>query len=477
MKKFRRNLTVRARLFLTSFSLILLVMSFAGFLVSKDLSSYIDQQSKLQALQHANLEGFINQVEWIVFSKMSIALGLAVIISLITAHLSSLTLDRLVRLANELAQGQSDHSFSMQREDEYGKLAQSLNQISIHLEDLVSRVAESRDRFEAVLDAMQEAIIAIGENEHITLANQSAYKLFGWDEKPIGKHITEVIHDKPLLKFIQEKVAMESPWVELELEKGKTLLVRLTLQALNNEEVLVLNDITELRRLETVRKDFVANVSHELRTPISIIKLNIENLLDDPDIEPNMARKFLESIDRNTIRLNNLVSDLLDLSKLESGKYQLQLKNIRLDEEVKRMIESLQDQAQEKEITMINQIQPQMMIYADQRALEQILINLAVNAIKYTPNHGLIHIRAIDEEHDVKVEIEDNGIGVALEHQHRLFERFYRVDLGRSRQQGGTGLGLAIVKHLCVAMHGQVGVKSEAGHGSVFWFRLKKKIG
>ncbi len=452
-------------------------MSLAGFLVVKDLSDFMQAQSRLQLLIHKDLLAFDQQIEWIVFSKMSIALGLAVIISLITAHLSSLTLDRLVRLANELAQGQSDHSFSMQREDEYGKLAQSLNQISIHLEDLVSRVAESRDRFEAVLDAMQEAIIAIDEHEHITLANQSAYKLFAWEEKPIGKHITEVIYDKPLLRFIQERMAMESPWVELELEKGKTLLVRLTLQALNNEEVLVLNDITELRRLEMVRKDFVANVSHELRTPISIIKLNIENLLDDPEIDPQMNRRFLESIDRNTIRLNNLVSDLLDLSKLESGKYQLQPKNIKLGEEVKKMIESLQDQAQEKEITIINQIPAQLMIYADQRALEQILINLTVNAIKYTPNQGMIHMRAIEEEHDIKVEIEDNGIGIAPEHQHRLFERFYRVDLGRSRQQGGTGLGLAIVKHLCVAMNGQVGVKSEAGHGSIFWFKLKKKLG
>ncbi len=559
MKHFVRHLTVRARLFLTSFSLILLVVAIATILLVKDISKWSLQEGQVElekvisqvkiiaqnqcqasnsdplAFQQClndRLDAFfqikqlslipddasvnvqnltqklsmtsnpllapikielqvagkakiyhlisehnhqqrIDDLKGFIYRRILLALGIAIVISLISAHLSSLTLDRLVRLANELAQGQSDHNFSMQREDEYGKLAKSLNQISEHLEGLVSKLAESRDRFEAVLDAMQEAVIALDDHQHITLANQSAYKLFAWEESPIGKHVSSFIKDKALLRFVQEKLALEAPWVEMELEQGRTLLVRLTLQALNNEEVLVLNDITELRRLETVRKDFVANVSHELRTPISIIKLNVENLLDDPDVDEDISRKFLQTIDRNTTRLNNLVSDLLDLSKLESGNYQLHLKHIPLFDEIQRIVESLSDQAQEKEIEILIEIPKDLKILSDLRALEQMMINLIVNAIKYTPNQGKIQIRATAEQQEIKVEIEDTGIGIAPEHQKRLFERFYRVDLGRSRQQGGTGLGLSIVKHLCVAMHGQVGVTSEAGRGSIFWFKLK----
>lgn len=559
MKHFVRHLTVRARLFLTSFSLILLVVAIATVLLIKDISTWsleegrvelekvitqvkmiaqnqcqafnanstqfqqclndrldaffqikqlslipddatVNAQNLTQKLSQSsnpllapiqielqvagkakvyhliseqNHQQRIDDLKGFIYHRISLALGIAIVISLISAHLSSLTLDRLVRLANELAQGQSDHNFSMQREDEYGKLARSLNQISEHLEGLVSKLAESRDRFEAVLDAMQEAVIALDDRQHITLANQSAYKLFAWEESPIGKHVSAFIKDKALLQFVQEKLALEAPWVEMELEQGRTLLVRLTLQALNNEEVLVLNDITELRRLETVRKDFVANVSHELRTPISIIKLNVENLIDDPDLDLEMTRKFLQTIDRNTTRLNNLVSDLLDLSKLESGNYQLHLKHIPLLDETQRIVESLADQALEKEIEIQLDMPKNLKILSDLRALEQMMINLIVNAIKYTPNQGKIKIRASAEQQEIKVEIEDNGIGIAPEHQKRLFERFYRVDLGRSRQQGGTGLGLSIVKHLCVAMNGQVGVTSEAGRGSIFWFKLK----
>jgi two-component system phosphate regulon sensor histidine kinase PhoR len=237
---------------------------------------------------------------------------------------------------------------------------------------------------------------------------------------------------------------------------------------------LVLHDVTEMRRLEAVRRDFVANVSHELRTPVSVIRANAETLLDGALEDEKRARTFLDALVRNADRLSRILADLLDLSRLEAGRYALDLEPIALSPAVEKVVELVETRAKEKSIAVAIDVAPELAAHADARAFEQVLLNLIDNAVKYTPASGHILVSARRVEELIRVEVTDDGPGIEPRHRARLFERFYRVDPGRSRDVGGTGLGLAIVKHLVESMGGRVGMEPAAGapHGSTFWVTL-----
>jgi two-component system phosphate regulon sensor histidine kinase PhoR len=257
---------------------------------------------------------------------------------------------------------------------------------------------------------------------------------------------------------------------ELEVNGGnkRNILARATPQA-DGGVVVVMHDVTEIRRLETIRRDFVANVSHELRTPVSIIRANAETLLNGALERPDQARRFVDALLRHADRLGRLISDLLDISRIEAGKYPIEPRSLKLAPVVRRIFESVDVRAQTKQMTLSMKIDDDLVLVADAKALEQVLLNLVENAIKYTPERGNIEVHARREGDCVRIEIMDDGPGIDPIHRPRIFERFYRVDPGRSREMGGTGLGLAIVKHLVEAMRGRVGVDGRTPSGSVFW--------
>jgi two-component system phosphate regulon sensor histidine kinase PhoR len=227
-----------------------------------------------------------------------------------------------------------------------------------------------------------------------------------------------------------------------------------------------------MRRLEKVRRDFVANVSHELRTPVSVIQANAETLIDGALTHPTRGPEFLNAILRNAQRLSRLVSDLLDLSRIESGHFNLEIQPTAVSAAVQRAVESIRGLAQRKRLTVETNISSELAVLADGTAFDQVLTNLIVNAVKYTPEDGHVEIRAgraaEGEAGVIHIEVRDDGAGIEPRHRLRIFERFYRVDPGRSREVGGTGLGLSIVKHLVGAMHGEVGVTDNPTGGSVF---------
>jgi two-component system phosphate regulon sensor histidine kinase PhoR len=235
---------------------------------------------------------------------------------------------------------------------------------------------------------------------------------------------------------------------------------------------VVLDDVTEVRRLERVRKDFVANVSHELRTPISVIKANAETLLEGALDDPAAARRFVEGLYRHAERLGRLVGDLLDISRLESGRREMAVEPVALAEVADEVVESLRGEAEAKGVTITSSLPESLELNADAKALEQVFFNLIDNAIKYSPTGSRVELAAVPESTAVRVEVRDDGPGVDPKHRERIFERFYRVDPGRSREMGGTGLGLSIVKHLVEAMGGELGLEPRRPRGSVFWFRL-----
>ncbi|MBW2526010.1 MAG: phosphate signaling complex protein PhoU [Deltaproteobacteria bacterium] len=230
-----------------------------------------------------------------------------------------------------------------------------------------------------------------------------------------------------------------------------------------------------MSEIEELRRDFVANVSHELRTPVAVIRANAETLLAGALEDAQEGRRLAEAIERNAQRLTDLISDLLDLSRIEAGNYGLSLRSLRVSKAVHRALEAVDELARKRDVTVAVDVDPRLYVHADKRGFDQVLINLLDNAVKHTPSGLRVRVRADIHEGGVRVEVEDEGPGVDPRHRDRVFERFFRADRGRSRHKGGTGLGLAIVKHLTDLMNGQVGVRSSREEsGAVFWLVLPR---
>jgi two-component system phosphate regulon sensor histidine kinase PhoR len=293
----------------------------------------------------------------------------------------------------------------------------------------------------------------------------------------VGKTPLEVIRNAELTRLLEaadrsaEPIAGE---VELGELKPRSLLIHAARLADDPGGLLVVFvDVTDLRRLESLRRDFVANVSHELRTPVTAVRTGAETLRRVIETRPETATEFIDIIERNAARLHQLVEDVLDLSKIESRELKLKLESVAVAAVASHVATLLRPTAERKQIEVRVEVPDDLAsVRADRRALEQVLSNLVDNALKYGAQGGKVAVRAAPDGNRVRISVVDNGPGVEAKDLPRLFERFYRVDPGRSRDLGGTGLGLSIVKHLVEAMGGSVDVESTPGRGSTFWFAL-----
>jgi len=238
--------------------------------------------------------------------------------------------------------------------------------------------------------------------------------------------------------------------------------------------ILMLEDVTAMRRLETIRRDFVANVSHELRTPVSIIRANAETLIGGAKDDPRFSTKLIDGLHRNAERLARILTDLLDLSRLDAGQYRVEPVDVDVRGVAEQAIAALERTAGDRQVAVTLAAGDGLVVRADPKALDQVLVNLIDNAIKYSTTGGHAWVEAQPRGDRVRIEIRDDGPGIAPRHRDRIFERFYRVDPGRSREIGGTGLGLSIVKHLVESMGGQVGVDGNEPRGSTFWVELPR---
>ena len=297
-------------------------------------------------------------------------------------------------------------------------------------------------------------------------------------DSALGQPLPRAMGIEALQPLVEEALAGHSSSTEFELVDRRPplrIMAHATPQRRGDGAVVVMHDITEARRLENVRRDFIANASHELRTPVSIIQANTETLLDGAMDDSEVGRGLLEALERNAERLGSLISDLLDLSQLDAGHYALELAPVTLAETATSVLESLEQAILKKRIRVVNEVNSSAQVVADGSALEQVLLNLLHNAVKYTPDGGLVILRDRELDTGMCIEVEDDGPGVPPEHRAHLFERFYRADPGRSRDMGGTGLGLAIVKSLVEAMGGRVGMRPGPRRGAVFWVVLPWK--
>jgi len=419
------------------------------------------------------IEETIGKLRALLLAAAFLGLLVAILMSGLSSHLISRTLRKLVQNAKEIASGDRERRIDVSTQDELGRLAGSFNRMTDELERMLSTLTRERNRFEIVLENMNASVLALDQNHDIVLANQNAHQLLEQDEDLVGKPFLEQFTSPHLKKLVECVDNGEATTIEFDLIGKATprkLLARATPLQKAKGSVIVLQDISELRRLENIRRDFVANVSHELRTPLSIIRANTETLLDGALEDPEYARDFLQALLRHAERLSRLVDDLLDLSRIEANQYKLQVHKTDIKSVMMRVWEALEATSQKKEQVVHWDVEEDVSVNADSQALEQVFFNLLDNAIKYTPEGGKLQITTEHTpENQIKICFSDNGPGLEARHRERIFERFYRVDKGRSRDMGGTGLGLAIVKHLTENMRGKVGVEPAAQGGSVFW--------
>jgi two-component system phosphate regulon sensor histidine kinase PhoR len=327
---------------------------------------------------------------------------------------------------------------------------------------------------------MFEGIMLTNERGEILLLNPSIRKLFFIDSSPEGRKPLEVIRNNAIQEIVDrvlhENREVITQEVSISIPEQKTIMINgvpIVKDNVIEGAVFVFHDITELKRLEEIRKDFVANVSHELRTPISSIKGYAETLLDGKADNEDTVKEFLSIIYQDSNRLANLIDDLLDLSKIESGKMKLEFEPLEILPIVNRCVNVLRKSAKDKSLSVKLDIPANLLkVLGDHKRLSQVFLNLLDNAIKYTPEGGSITVNATSKENIVQVDISDTGIGISEKDMPRIFERFYRVDKARSRELGGTGLGLSIVKHIIQAHNGQIWVQSMLSRGSTFSFTI-----
>jgi two-component system phosphate regulon sensor histidine kinase PhoR len=401
-------------------------------------------------------------------------IALAVVAGSLGSYRMSRSLRDLVDSARALAGGDRAPIGPGSR-DELGRLAGSIHRMSEELGRTMAALAGERNLLETVLGSMGDAVLAVDGETRIRVANPAAARLLRIEGPPEGRLLLEVVR-LPALKELLARATHDAETVAAELElpriPTRRVLVRATPLREPAGHVVVLQDVTEMRQLETVRRDFVANVSHELRTPVSVILGSSETLLDGAMADGASARRFLEAIHGNAERLARLIADLLDLSRIEAGRWAMEVRSVAVDAALGRAAEAVAEPARRKGQSIEVARADGLVVAADPEALDQVLLNLLDNAVKYTPAGGRIRLDARRVDGRVRAEVTDDGPGIELRHQERVFERFYRVDPGRSRDMGGTGLGLSIVKHLVEAMGGQVGFEAVEPHGSRFWLTL-----
>jgi two-component system phosphate regulon sensor histidine kinase PhoR len=381
----------------------------------------------------------------------------------------------LTKTAASIASGDLSRRLTRYPSHEVGDLGRAFDSMADSLQQQIEAVTRARDQLEAVLKGMVEGVLLMDQNDQVLLANRALRNMLGLASDPSGQAASDIIRNADLLAAIAQ--AREGrPLVTGQMRTLgppnrylEVSVVNLAQNKVGAGRVVVLHDITERKRTEEVRRDFVANVSHELRTPLAAIRGSVETLLDGALDSPEDARRFTEMIARHVVRLQRIVQDLLDLAALENGSLSTQFEEVNAGAFCETLVGMVEDMAHMRNVELLCKLPDgEVSFRADRRRLEQAVLNLLDNAIKYTDPGGEVTLSVDKEPGQVAITVSDTGLGISAEHLPRIFERFYRVDKNRSRELGGTGLGLSIVKHLAQTQGGEVEVRSQPGKGSDF---------
>jgi two-component system phosphate regulon sensor histidine kinase PhoR len=433
------------------------------------------------ALPLASVQRALSSVRKTIFLASIFALGLAfALVGVLTGAVIK-PINKIIHVSRKFSEGDFNHKILVDSRDELGQLAATLNKMAASLQDKIGQVEIQNQHLRAILENMVEGIIVSDKSGRIVSANPSVEKIFGVATKDAqGKSFLEVIRNNDLAdimgsvlksaKFISREFSLVWPVRRILRVDASPIFERGVVSGC----LLVIHDITQIRDLETVRRDFVANVSHELKTPLTSIKGFVETLLEGALEDKDNSRHFLQIIQDHSNRLDSLVHDLLDLAYLESPEIRLEKEKVNVKALADDALACFKSHLNKSSIKAENNLADDLIIRVDKDKISQALTNLVDNAIKFNRENGFIKIYNQNSDTNVMIAVEDSGIGIPKKDIPRIFERFYRADKARSRELGGTGLGLAIVKHIVELHNGSVGVESTEGLGSKFWFILPK---
>ena len=401
-----------------------------------------------------------------------LALLLALVLAVIIAQTISARLKRIVRFAEQVAAGNLSARIAESGGDEIAQVAMALDRTARRLEDNFSAVRESRSELEALLNSMNDGVIAVSPEMKVLWANEAITSMVHRQVR-LGAPVTELVRHPDFLETLRAALRSKQRESTIASSVGGRGSFSITAEPLPDGGVVsVLHDISEIERVEKTRRDFIANVSHELRTPLTSIRGYAETLLESGDVTNGHARDFLQVIRRNAERMSRLTEDLLVLARVESGEEKLDLRPHSARILVAEAVSSMQESAKAADMELSIAAVPDASVIADSYAIHQVFSNLVSNAFRYAQSGKKVVLGAKEQPGAVEFFVQDFGPGIASEHLPRIFERFYRVDKTRSRETGGTGLGLAIVKHIVLNHNGTVRVESSVGHGSTFFFTL-----
>jgi len=384
---------------------------------------------------------------------------------------------QIEQLVSQIARGESPSTFLINGGADPHRVGLALETIFARQQELERQIAGRESGTQTILGAMEDGVLVVDARSRITLMNPTFQKMFELRDPAVGVPLVEAVRHATLDQLVAETLLTgEAMRSELSLAHSRSHSERhievsaVPIKKADDEvtgAVVLFHDITELKRLDQIRRDFVANVSHELRTPLSILQGYIEVLLDEPETPREELARILSIMERHSKRLQRLVHDLLSLAQLESFQAKLELSVVRMDELFNNLIRDWKEKLSTKNLRVtVDSPSDALTLRADATRLEEVLHNLLDNAVKFSCENGQIHLRAMRRGSEMVLSVADNGIGISKEHLPRIFERFYRADKARSRELGGTGLGLAIVKHIAQLHGGRVEAESELGRGT-----------
>ena len=421
-----------------------------------------------------------------ILASLGNSITLIVVVGLIVAILASVLAGDYIRSSfMDLEKAAADisagsykkkdlESLPIKRSDEIGSMARNISTISSNLREQISLIAKQRDQFGLVLDGLGEGIMVLDEDGTITFRNDQIMQILGLDEI-LNKSIADL--NLPPLKQIFKK-ALKKGQHESEFEidtdgdDTKWILAHMNKAKATRELILVVHETTQLREMDSMRRDFVSNLSHELRTPVSVIKANSETLLGGALENSKDAKTFSKAILHNADRLSEMVTSLIDLSRIEYGDLKFVIEPIIINQVVDTVISSFTNKAKRKNIELVFNRQSDVVVQTDAKAIERVLNNLVDNAFKYSSENTVIEIRARKQANFIRISVLDSGEGVPEEEQRFVFKRFYRTAKARANTKQGSGLGLAIVRNLVNNLQGEVGVETRKEGGSEFWFTI-----
>lgn len=454
------------KIFTSYIVLLCLCLALTGYFVNRVLREYY--LNPLTRTLESDMKTIVGY--------MLLTFAITLIISFILIRINTSSLVNITQIAKNFARGNFARKAEIASSDEMGDLAQAINVMGVELQSRMQTILDDKNKLDAIMANMNDAVIATDLQERIILINNAAKTMFDISAVVLNKnYLWEKVRNEKLRNLVRETIKTQTARIsEIEIPAPGKKLLHTHLSPIqvdkdNQGVLLVFHDITELRKLENARREFVANVSHELRTPLASIKGYVETLLENNSLRQEDTQEFLHIIMKHSQRLDSLIKDILELSRLESQDLQTELTPLDIHPCIEHISSQYHEHCMRKNQVLDLAISQQIpLIETNNYLLRQLLTNLLDNAVKYTAKGGRIGLKVEPVNQSIRIEISDTGCGIPQEHIPRIFERFYRVDPARSREMGGTGLGLSIVKHIVLIHHGHIQVESAVNVGTKF---------